>query len=65
MPKSEIAAHLTKWNKMFQLVKLLPSQTSCQGIKVDDDNEPESENAWAPPPAQSNVGNWIKQSICP
>ncbi len=35
----------------------------CQGILVDDDNEPAPENVWAPPPKQLNVGEWIVPSI--
>ncbi len=33
----------------------------CQGITVDDDNKPSPENAWAPPPAQPDVGGYSHQ----
>ncbi len=31
------------------------AELHCHRITVGDDNEPASENAWAPPPAKSNV----------
>ncbi len=32
------------------------AELHCQGILVNDDNEPAPENVWSPPPEQSSIG---------
>ncbi len=37
----------------------------CQGIEVDNDNEPAPKNLWQPSPTQQPHGTWIVPTICP